>query len=66
MRHALDTLAGLLELARLGLITRFRFRGPYWTWRLSTAYGRGRPTGPELRREVLAYARWARRMRRMM
>lgn len=65
MRHFLDTLGGLWQLARLGVITRFRFKGPYWQWRLHTAFGRGDPpTRRELVRSVLAYGRWMHRMRR--
>lgn len=65
MRLVLDTLGGLYELARLGVITGFRFRGAYWDWRLHTAFGRGYPASrAELVRSVLAYARWVHRMRR--
>lgn len=65
MRGFLDTLGGIYELARLAVITRFRFRGPYWRWRLHTAFGRGYPESKrELVRSVLAYGRWIRRMRR--
>lgn len=65
MRHLLDTLGGLYELARLGVLTRFRFRGPYWTWRMHTAFGRGYPASRlELVRSILAYARWMHRTRR--
>jgi len=65
MRTLLDYLGGLYELARLGVITGFRFRGPYWSWRLETAFGRGYPSSRrELLRAVLAYGAWMRRMRR--
>jgi hypothetical protein len=65
MRYLLDNLMALYELARLGVITRFRFRGPYWQWRLHTAFGRGYPESRlELVRSVLAYGRWMHRMRR--
>lgn len=64
MRHALDTLGGLYELLRLALISRFRFRGPYWQWRLHTAFGRGMPPRAELIHSVLDYARWVYRSRR--
>lgn len=67
LRSAWETLAGISELIRLGAITRFRFRGPYWKWRLSTAFGRGYPASRwELLRSVLEYGRWVRRMRRLM
>jgi hypothetical protein len=65
MRWLIDTVGGCYELLRLAVITRFRFRGPYWTWRLQTAFGRGLP---ESRRElvagVLEYGRWVYRTRR--
>jgi hypothetical protein len=65
MRRLKDNLLGIYELARLGVITRFRFRGPYWQWRLHTAFGRGYPASRwELVRAVLAYGRWMHRMRR--
>lgn len=61
----LITLPGALyELGRLGVISGFRFRGPYWQWRLHTAFGKGYPSRPELIRSVLEYGRWVRRMRR--
>ncbi len=67
LRWILDSLGGAWELVRLGLITGFRLRGPYWTWRTQTAFGRGWPAS---RRERIAsifeYARWVRRMRRQM
>jgi len=64
-RHAIDTVGAIYELARLGIITRFRFRGPYWEWRLHTAFGRGYPESRvQLVRAVLDYGRWVRRMRR--
>lgn len=65
MRWIFDTLGGIWELARLGFITGFRFRGAYWRWRFHTAFGRGVPNSRwEMIRAVLAYARWIHRMRR--
>lgn len=65
MRWLLDTTGGLWQLLRLGLITRFRFRGDYWQWRMATAFGRGMPaTRGELIRSVLDYGRWMHRTRR--
>lgn len=56
----------LYELARLAVISRGRFRGPYWTWRLHTAFGRGYPPGRgAILHSVLDYGRWVYRMRRM-
>lgn len=60
-----DVPGGLFELLRLGIITRFRFRGAYWTWRLHTAFGRGYPASrTELLRSVVRYGIWVRQMRR--
>lgn len=65
MRWMIETLGGLYELARLAVLTGFRFRGRYWQWRMHTAFGRGYPaTRMELVRSVLAYGRWVYRMRR--
>jgi hypothetical protein len=65
MRHALDTVMGLVRLAQLALVSRLRLRGPYWTWRWHTAFGRGvPPSRRELIRAVMAYGRWMHRMRR--
>ena len=65
VRTILDTLGGCYELARLAVLSRFRFRGAYWSWRTYTAFGRGYPASRwELVRAVLAYARWMHRMRR--
>jgi hypothetical protein len=60
----------LYELARLGMVSGFRFRGPYWQWRFHTAFGRGRPKAPwwqrgSLLHSVYDYGRWVYRMRRM-
>lgn len=63
-RYLLNTLGGLYQLLRLGVITRFRFRGAYWQWRLHTAFGKGYPaTKGELIRSILDYGRWMHRMR---
>ncbi len=65
MRFFLSLPGAAYELLRLGVITRFDFKGPYWTWRTTTAFGRGMPSSRiELVRNVLEYARWARRLRR--
>lgn len=64
MRSAIEFLGGLWQLLRLGFVTRFRFKGPYWQWRLHTAFGRGLPASRmELVRSVIAYGRWMHRMR---
>jgi hypothetical protein len=62
-----ETIGGLWELFRLGVKTRFHFRGPYWQWRLETAFGTDRSKWPPLRRRVHAaidYGKWIHRMRR--
>ena len=43
MKTILLTCGGIYELIRLGVISRFRFRGAYWQWRMDTAFGRGKP-----------------------
>lgn len=65
VQRVIDEVGGVWELARLGVISRFRFGGAYWSWRLHTAFGRGYPEGRlELIRGVLAYGRWMYRVRR--
>lgn len=65
MRRLIDTAGGLYELLRLGVITGFRFGGPYWRWRLHTAYGRGYPASRwALWRATVDYGRWIHRLRR--
>ncbi|MCL4741720.1 MAG: hypothetical protein KJZ54_05890 [Phycisphaerales bacterium] len=64
--HAVETIGGLYALVRLGFITRFRFAGPYWRWRLHTAFGRGMPESRvETLRAIVRYGRWMHRMRRL-
>ncbi|HYE03826.1 MAG TPA: hypothetical protein VD963_11415 [Phycisphaerales bacterium] len=61
----LKTLGGVYELVRLALVARQGRRGPYWSWRLMTAFGRGYPESRrELARSVIEYGRWVRMMRR--
>ncbi len=65
LQGLIDSLGGLWELARLAAMSRFRFGGPYWEWRLHTAFGKGYPSSRvEMARAVLAYGRWMYRMRR--
>lgn len=60
----IDLLGGVYQLARLGVITRFRFKGPYWEWRNQTAFGRGVPESKrELLAAILEYGVWMHRMR---
>lgn len=55
----------VLALLSLGWATRFRLRGAYWSWRMETAFGRGRPTRRAMIAATLDYGDWARRMRRL-
>ncbi len=67
MRGVLNTLGGLWELARLGVQTRFKFTGPYWRWRIDTAFGTDPVRWPPRRQRLhamLDYARWMYRMKR--
>jgi hypothetical protein len=64
VRALMDLLGGFYELARLAVLSRFRFQGPYWQWRLHTAFGRGYPSRGELVRSVIRYGVWVHRMRR--
>lgn len=65
MRWLLDTFGGVYELARLAALTRCRFRGAYWRWRLETAFGHGpMPSRVALFKATLDYGRWVHRMRR--
>lgn len=65
MRHALLTLAGGWELLRLGVVTRFKFSGPYWRWRTHTAFGRGMPEGGKwgMLKATLDYGKWVHQQR---
>lgn len=66
MSRLLEFFGAFYELARLGLLSGFRLRGPYWTWRLHTAFGRGYPTSRwETFKSVLEYGRWVYKMRRL-
>ncbi|MFG0253139.1 MAG: hypothetical protein ACF8NJ_09730 [Phycisphaerales bacterium JB038] len=65
MSALVETIGGVYELARLGVLSRFRFKGRYWQWRLETAFGRGFPRRWELLVSTLEYGRWCYRMRRM-
>jgi len=60
----IETCAGLEELARLAVITRFRFTGAYWRWRWRTALGPGpQPPPIEIARRLIRYGAWCRKMR---
>lgn len=66
LRTVWDTIAGGLELLRLGFLSRFRFRGVYWSWRMHTAFGRGLPASRwEVVRAAIDYGRWIHAIRRL-
>ena len=58
---------GVVGLAVLGVGTRFRLRGPYWRWRMHTAFPECTPRGGriELVRSALEYGAWSWRTRRL-
>lgn len=64
LAHAWLTLMGIIALVRLALRSRLRLKGPYWSWRMHTAFGKGMPSRIELVRSVLDYGRWVHAMRR--
>ncbi len=58
-------LCAIYQLVRLGVVTRFAFKGDYWQWRLHTAFGRGMPRSRwTLMRSVLEYGLWVHQVRR--
>ena len=64
IRILVQSIGGILSLARLVVLFRFRFAGDYWTWRQHTAFGAGTPSSRlERLRATLEYARWIHRMR---
>jgi len=61
----LDLIGGLYQLARLAVISGFKLRGKYWSWRNHTAFGAGYPVNrADLIRAVLEYGIWVHRMRK--
>ncbi|MHC4991068.1 MAG: hypothetical protein ACYTGC_08815 [Planctomycetota bacterium] len=67
MRRLIETIGGLWELLLLAGRSRFRLRGPYWSWRRETAFGSDPARCPPRRdrvRQVLDYGRWVYRMKR--
>lgn len=64
IHRAIETLLGIAELCRLGVLTRFRFKGAYWNWRWTTALGPGsQPPRRVIARRLIRYGIWSRRMR---
>ena len=60
------TLSGLWNLFLLGAKTRFRLRGPYWRWRMETAFGTDPARMPDpaaRRRAAIEYGAWVGQMR---
>ena len=63
----IENACGLWALLVLAARSGFRLGGPYWTWRMETAFGADparRPPLHERWRQVLAYGRWVHRMKR--
>lgn len=63
-------IVAIFALIRLGLLTRFALSGPYWSWRLHTAYGdpsTKTKAVPQSQRitHILTYARWTSHMARL-
>ena len=67
MRMIFDWIGAIWVLISLAWVSKLRFGGRYWQWRMATAFPEGRhPAG--MRGMVVdgfGYARWAWRMRRM-
>ncbi len=55
----------VLELLRFAVITRFRFRGRYWAWRMHTALGHAPSNTRGRARAAIEYGLWIRKMRRI-
>ena len=69
MRALIETVGGLWCLMRLAIQSRFRLRGPYWRWRMETAFGHQPERSPSRWtrwRAVIDYGRWVYRMRRSL
>ncbi|MBM4051829.1 MAG: hypothetical protein FJ270_03675 [Planctomycetes bacterium] len=59
-------LHAVIALARLGIATRFRLGGAYWSWRRETAFGRDAarwPSAAHRRKAMIEYAEWVTAMR---
>ena len=67
MGRLIDFIGAIWVLLTLGVVSKFRLRGRYWSWRTATALPDG--VHPEGRLGLIGagfeYARWAWRMRRM-
>jgi hypothetical protein len=59
-------LRAAIALVRLGIATRFRLGGAYWSWRRETAFGRDAsrwPSAAHRREAMIEYAEWVAQMR---
>ncbi len=66
--NPLSLVVAIFALLRLGVLTRFALSGPYWSWRLHTAYGDPSTNAvPQSRRisHILTYAHWTSHMARL-
>jgi len=63
----IDFIGSIWVLMSLAVVSRFRVKGRYWTWRTMTAFPEGKVPGGKMGfvRFGLEYARWAWRMRRL-
>jgi hypothetical protein len=62
-------LRAVFALARLGVATRFRLGGAYWSWRRETAFGRDAsrwPSAVHRRKAMIEYAEWVAQMRSLI
>jgi hypothetical protein len=62
-------LRAVFALARLGVATRFRLGGAYWSWRRETAFGRDPsrwPSASHRRKAMIEYADWVSQMRSLI
>jgi hypothetical protein len=62
-------LRAVIALARLGIATRFRLGGAYWSWRRETAFGRDAsrwPSAAHRREAMVEYAEWVAEMRALI
>lgn len=66
IRSLLDFLGGLFEMIRMGVISKFKLRGQYWSWRTHTAFPESNPPrGQSMPRLALEYFIWAHRIRKL-
>lgn len=67
MGRVVDFFGSLWVLMSLAMVSKFRLKGRYWSWRLMTAFPDGSPPGGKIGfvRFGLDYGRWAWRIRRL-